>query len=83
MSSKAPLWKRMRDGWMLIVARFGHVQTLVILVIFYGLLIGPAAVGAAVARRDLLAKRGIGEHGSAWGEADSSRPELERAKHPF
>jgi hypothetical protein len=80
----APPWARkLYEGWMRIVARFGHVQTLIILVIFYGFLVGPIALGAAVARRDLLAKRGLGMNGSAWGDADTSKPDLERVKQPF
>ena len=83
MSVRRPLWRRLLDGWMLIAARFGEAQTLVLLGLIYGLLIGPFATGAALARRDFLAKRGLGDPGSAWCEADTTEPDLERAKHPF
>ena len=36
-----PVWRRLLDGWMAIAGRFGFVQTLVILALFYAVLIGP------------------------------------------
>lgn len=65
---------------MAITARFGFVQTLVILAIFYVALIGPIWLIAAVTRRDLLDKRHLREAGSAWQEAETTEPSLERAK---
>jgi hypothetical protein len=67
-------------GWAAITARFGFVQTLVILGFFYALLLGPVALGATLARRDLLDKRRFRSGGTAWQEADSAKPDLERAK---
>ena len=78
-----PLHRRLYDGWMVIAARFAFVQTLVILAIFYGLLIGPWGAGAALLRRDLLDKRRLREPGSAWHEADNLKSDLERAQHQF
>ena len=75
-----PVWRRLLDGWNTVVGRFGFVQTLVILALFYAVLIGPAALMAWLARRDLLDKRGLGSRGSAWRDADSAAPDLERAK---
>ena len=75
-----PVWRRLLDGWNAVVGRFGFVQTLVILALFYAVLIGPAALIAGLARRDLLDKRGLGSRGSAWQDADSAAPDLERAK---
>jgi hypothetical protein len=63
-----------------IVARFGFVQTLVILSIFYVLLIGPVALFGALTRRDLLDKRTLRTNDSAWLEADTGTTDLERAK---
>ena len=81
---RRPLWRRLYDGWLAIAACFGEAQTLVILFLIYTVVIGPMAIGAAVARRDLLHKRGVGEAGSAWSEAQSvAAPDLERAKHLF
>ena len=74
------MWKRLLDGWNAVVGRFGFVQTLVILALFYAVLIGPAALTAWLARRDLLDKRGLGSRESAWQDADSAAPDLERAK---
>ena len=65
-----PVWRRLLDGWNAVVGRFGFVQTLVILALFYALLIGPAALMAWLARRDLLDKRGLGSRASAWRDAD-------------
>jgi hypothetical protein len=73
-------WRRLLAGWMAITARFGFAQTLVILTLFYALLLGPVALGMALARRDLLERRGLREPGSAWRDADSAAPELERAR---
>ncbi len=75
-----PAWRRLLDGWSAVVARFGFVQTLVILALFYAVLIGPAALMAWLARRDLLDKRALGSRTSAWQDADSAAPDLERAK---
>ncbi len=72
--------RRLLSGWMAIAGRFGFVQTLVILGLFYTFLIGPVAAGAALARQDLLGKRGLRERGTAWRDADTAKPDLERAK---
>ena len=74
------MWRRLLDGWNAVVGRFGFVQTLVILALFYAVLIGPVALMASLARRDLLDKRGLGSRASAWQNADSAAPDLERAK---
>ena len=74
------VWRRLFDGWNAVVGRFGFVQTLVILALFYAVLIGPVALLAGLARRDLLDKRGLGSKTSAWQDADSAAPDLERAK---
>lgn len=72
--------RQLYTGWLMIAARFGSVQTLVMLAFFYTSLIGPAWLITRVSGRDLLDKRHLGEPGSAWREADSSPPDLERAK---
>ena len=75
-----PVHRRLLNGWMSIVARFGFVQTLVILSIFYAILIGPVALLGAITRRDLLDKRGPRGGGTAWQQSDSASADLERAK---
>jgi hypothetical protein len=65
---------------MAITVRFGFTQTLVILTLFYALLVGPAALVFGLTRRDLLERRGLREGGSAWRDADSAAPDLERAR---
>lgn len=82
-SERLPFYRRLYAGWMVIVGRFAFVQTLVILTLFYGLLVGPWGLGAALLRRDLLDKRRLREPGSAWRETDSAKPDLERAQHQF
>ena len=57
-----------------------EVQTLVMLMLFYVFLIGPMGIGIALLRRDMLHKRGLGQTGSAWNDADTAAPDLERAK---
>ena len=79
----APFGRCLYAGWLAIAARFGHVQTLVILAIFYAFILGPISLGIAISRGDLLTKRGLRASGSAWREADSVRPELERARRQF
>ncbi len=83
MTGGKPFWRRLYEGWLVIAGRFAHVQTLVILSFFYAFMIGPAAVGIVLGRGDLLAKRGLREGGSAWREAETTRPELERARQQF
>jgi hypothetical protein len=75
-----PLHRRLLAGWVAIAERFGFSQTLVILTLFYAILIGPVSLAARLARRDLLDKRGHGAPGTAWRDADSARPDLERAR---
>jgi len=75
-----PVWRRLLNGWMAIVARFGFVQTLLLLLLLYVFMIGPVAIVMAIARQDQLSKRGLGDDGSAWFEADTAPPDLERAK---
>jgi hypothetical protein len=70
--------RRLYAGWMAVAGRFGAIQTLVLLGFFYATLIGPAWAG--MYRRDLLDKRTLGSGDTAWREADSSPPDLERAK---
>ena len=72
--------KRLLEGWNAVVGRFGFVQTLVILALSYAVLIGPAALMMRLTRRDPLDKRGLGRRASAWRDADSAAPDLERAK---
>src|SRR3989337_737788 len=57
MASATPVWRGLLNGWMVIAGRFGFVQTLLLLVLFYVVLIGPARIATALGRRDLLAKR--------------------------
>ena len=75
-----PLYRRLLNGWMAIVARFGFVQTLVILSISYALLIGPVALIGVLTRRDFLDKRTLRTSGTAWLEAETASADLERAK---
>ncbi len=74
------LWRKLYLGWMVIVARFGHVQTMVILALFYSFLIGPVALIMALFRTDGLGKRDLYGEGTAWQSADSAEPSLDRAK---
>ena len=73
------LGRRLLNGWMAIAGRFGFVQTLMILVFTYAIVIGPVGLGIALFRGDLLAKRSLGADGSAWCDADSAKADLERA----
>lgn len=82
MAEVSPL-RRLLNGWTAIVGRFGFVQTLVILGLFYAFIVGPGAVVAKLARQDLLDRGGLRAEGSAWREADTASPELERAKHGY
>ncbi|MCH2172298.1 hypothetical protein MK489_16060 [Myxococcota bacterium] len=74
------IWKQLKNGWMAIVARFGHAQTLVILANFYVFLIGPTAIATRLGRADYLSKRGLGKGGTAWRDSDAQPATLERAK---
>jgi hypothetical protein len=82
-AASKPFFRRLYDGWLAIAVRFGFVQTLVVLGIFYALIIGPFSTGIQLFRGDLLDKRQVKGEGSAWREADTSAPDLERAKHQF
>ena len=80
MPGKTSVWRRLLNGWMAVAGRFGFVQTMMLLVLFYVFLIGTVGIVTALTRRDFLAKRGLGAEGSAWIEADTAEPDLERAK---
>jgi hypothetical protein len=79
-SEQEKLWKRLLGGWMAVAGRFGAVQTLVVLGLFYGLLIGPMALGSRLVGSDHLRKRPLGAGESGWCAADSPPPDLERAR---
>ena len=83
MNDGASPWHRLLDGWMQIALRLGEAQTLVLLGLVYTFVIGPAALVARALGSDFLGKRGIGEAGSAWRDADSRPPLLENLKQPF
>ena len=72
--------RRLLNGWMVVAGRFGSIQTLLILVLFYVVLIGPVSVVQAIARRDQLDKRVLWKKESAWRESESGGTDLERAK---
>jgi hypothetical protein len=80
MAREVTIGKRLLSGWTAIAARFGFVQTLVLLAVVYALMFGPFGLVIAVARRDFLGKRGLWTPGSAWLDADTAQPDLERAK---
>ena len=78
---RAPsLGRQLQNGWMTIAGRFGSVQTLMILVMTYVLVIRPVGLVFAIVRNDPLAKRGLKTVESAWLDADTAKPDLERAK---
>lgn len=80
-NEKAPsVGRRLLNGWMAIAGRFGSVQTLMILVMLYVLVIGPVGLVLAIGRSDPLAKRGLKAAQSVWLDADTAKPDLERAK---
>lgn len=83
MSEKQAIWHRLYAGWLEIAARFGEVQTLLIVTMAYTLVLGPLALVLFALRRDLLHKRGLRVSGSAWSEADSAGADLERARRLF
>jgi hypothetical protein len=83
MSEKRATWRRLYAGWLEIAARFGEVQTLLVLAIAYTLVLGPVALALFALQRDLLHRRGLYVSGSAWSEADSARADLERARRLF
>jgi hypothetical protein len=79
--AKKGLGRRLYEGWLVIAGHFGEVQTTVILFLSYVLAIGPVAL--VMGRKDLLEKKALHENASAWKDADSTLPDLERAKRLF
>jgi hypothetical protein len=76
-----PFYRRLYEGWLVIAGHFGEVQTSVILFFSYVFAIGPVAL--VMQRKDLLHKKGLRQGDTAWMEADSTMPDLERAKRLF
>ncbi len=83
MTETPGLARRLLDGWLEVVARFGEVQTLVLLGLIYGLVFGPASLVARSLGNDFLSKRRLREAGTAWQIADSRPHDLENVKQPF
>jgi len=77
---QVPLGRRLLNGWLAVAVRFGSVQTLLLLVLFYLVLIGPASILQALGRRDQLDKRALWKKESAWHQSESGGTDLERAK---
>lgn len=78
---RKPFYRKLYEGWLTIAGHFGEVQTLAILGITYVFMIGP--VSLFMARKDLLHKRELHAAGSAWLDADSTVPDIDRAKRLF
>jgi hypothetical protein len=72
--------RRLYHGWLSIAARFGGIQTLVLLAFFYVFLVGPASGISRLGGRDYLDKRQLDRAESGWRDADTSPADLERAK---
>ena len=72
--------RRLLEGWTAVAGRFGGVQTLVLLGVFYGLLIGPLALASRLTARDHLRKRPLASEETGWCAADSAPADLERAR---
>jgi hypothetical protein len=83
MSEKQAAWRRLLSGWLEIAARFGEVQTLLVLALVYTMMFGSASLMIFALRKDLLHLRGLHVSGSAWSEADSASADLERARRLF
>jgi hypothetical protein len=77
---RKPFYRRLYEGWLVIAGHFGEVQTMVVIGLSYVLVIGPVAL--IMGRKDLLHKRALGP-GSAWTDAESDAPDLDRAKRMF
>jgi len=77
---RKPFYRRLYEGWLVIAGHFGEVQTMVVIGLSYVFVIGPVAL--VMGRKDLLHKRALAP-GSAWNDADSTKPDLERAKRMF
>lgn len=72
--------RRLYQGWMAIAGRFGGIQTAVLLAFFYVFLVGPVSAFSRLGGRDYLDKRHLDPAHSAWRDAETSPPDLERAK---
>lgn len=83
-ASKPGIGRRLLDSWLAIAARFGEVQTHVLVTGVYLFVLGPMGLVVGLTRRDLLKKRALNEPGSAWSPADTvATPDLERARRLF
>lgn len=78
---RKPFHRRLYEGWLVIAAHFGEVQTTVILFFSYVFAIGPVAL--VMGRKDLLNKKHLHEGATAWNDADTTFPDLERARRLF
>lgn len=74
-------WRKLYEGWLAIAGHFGEAQTLSLIGIIYVGMIGPVSV--FLKRTDPLRKRALPAGESAWSDADTSAPDLERARRLF
>jgi len=79
--SKQSFWRKLYAGWLAIAGHFGEAQTLSLLGIIYVVMFGP--VSLFLKRGDPLHKRALPAGESAWNVADTSAPDLERARRLF
>jgi hypothetical protein len=83
MTERQARWRQLYAGWLEIAARFGEVQTLLVVAMVYTVALGPVALVLFAIRKDLLHERGLHAPGSAWSEAESFGADLERARRLF
>ena len=55
------LWQTLKSGWMAFALWLGKINTSILLTLVYFLAVGPTALFALLARRDLLGLRGAGD----------------------
>jgi hypothetical protein len=75
------LWRRLYEGWLVIAGHFGEAQTLSLVGIIYVIMVGP--VSLFLKRSDPLHKKPLPAGESAWSDADTAAPDLERARRLF
>jgi hypothetical protein len=81
IETRKSFWRKLYEGWLAIAGHFGEAQTLSLLGIIYVGLIGPTSV--FLKRSDPLRKRALPAGESAWNDADTAAPDLERARRLF
>ena len=76
------VWQRIYRGWMAFARALGHVNTILLLSVFYVVVIGPASLVFRILRKDPLRRR-LDSAASYWLAKEQDAHSLENVRRQF